>query len=112
MNCEFCQKPLRFSHHENNKEVGVYDCTNCPLLVSFYYLHADGKSIKTTFTIDRNEKCYLWTNNYIQNISYIHDAGTEASREGKDSLILKFPKIMNINPDNIYEKFAFYMVFL
>lgn len=112
MNCEFCNKPLRFSHHENSKEVEVYDCTHCPVLVSFYYLHKDGSAIKTTFMLDRNEKCYLWTNNYIQNISYIHDAGTAAAREGRDPLILKFPKLMSINPDNIYQKFAFYMVFL
>lgn len=109
MNCEFCQKPLRFSHHENNKEVGVYDCTNCPLLVSFYYLHADGKSVKTTFMLDRNQKSYLWTNNYLNNNSHITDL---SSNDGRDPIILKFPKIMNINPDNVYEKFAFYMVFL
>lgn len=109
MNCEFCQKPLRFSHHENDKEVGVYDCTNCPLLVSFYYLHANGKSVKTTFMLDRNGKSYMWTNNYLNGNSHITDLSTN---DGKDPVILRFPKIMNINPDNVYEKFAFYMVFL
>lgn len=112
MNCEFCNKQLRLSRLENEKEVEVYECIHCPVLTSFHCLHKDGSPIKTTFLLDRNEKCYLWTNNYIQNISYIHDAGTAAAREGRDPLILKFPKIMNINPTNIYEKFAFYMVFL
>jgi hypothetical protein len=112
MNCEFCHKPLRFSHHENNKEIEVYDCNNCPVLTSFHYLHKDGSPVKTTFMLDRNEKCYLWTNNYILNISYIHDLSIPLAREGRDPMILKFPKIMNINPDNVHEKFSFYMVFL
>lgn len=112
MNCEYCHKPLHFSRHENNKEVEVYECNHCPVLVSFHYLHITGSPVKTTFMIDKNEKCYLWTNNYIQNISYIHDAGTAASREGRDALILNFHKLMNVTPSNIHEKFAFYMVFL
>jgi ssDNA-binding Zn-finger/Zn-ribbon topoisomerase 1 len=110
MNCEFCKKPLHFSHHENNKEIEVYDCNNCPVLTSFYYFHEDGDCAKVTFMLDKNERGYMWTNNYIKNISYITDLGNSTS--GKDPLILKFPKIMNVNPDNIYDKFKFYMVFL
>jgi len=112
MNCEFCRQPLRFSHHENDKEVDVYDCTHCPVLVSFYCMHESSKSHKITFLIDRNGKSYMWTNNYLNNNSHITDLGVNVAREGKDPMILKFPKIMNVNPTNIYEKFAFYMVFL
>lgn len=111
MNCEFCQKPLKFSHHENNNEVEVYDCHNCKVLTSFYFFHKDGSQFKTVFMIDKNEKSYTWTNNYVKGISYIVDVGTSINKD-RDPVLIRFPKIMNISPTNIYEKFAFYMVFL
>jgi hypothetical protein len=111
MNCEFCQKPLKFSHHENNKEVEVYDCNHCPVLTSFYVLHKDGSPFKTTFLLDKNEKTYMWTNHYIKETSYITYVGVAADNINREPL-LKFPKIMNITPANVKEKFAFYMVFL
>jgi hypothetical protein len=62
--------------------------------------------------IDKNERSYTWTNNYTNSISYITDVSPTIARDGKSPLLIKFPKIMNINPANVYEKFAFYMVFL
>ena len=111
MNCEFCQKPLKFSHKENNDEVEVYDCHNCKVLTSFYFFHKDGSQFKTTFLIDKNERTYMWTNNYLKGTSHISEMRV-TSAPGFDSTILKFPKIMNVNPTNVHEKFAFYMVFL
>lgn len=113
MNCEFCTKPLTFSHEENGKEVKVYDCKNCPVLTSFHFLDKDSERIKTSFFIDKNEKVYIWTNNYVRGISYITDVGIRISLvKDKDPLVIKFPKIMSITPQNVYEKFSFYMTFL
>jgi hypothetical protein len=112
MNCEFCKKPLRFSHHENNKEVEVYDCYHCPVQISFSFFHKDGSSFKSTFFINKNERLYSWTNNFLTGLSYITDVGGTFGPSTKDPVLIRFPKIMNINPDNIHEKFSFYMVFL
>lgn len=112
MNCDYCQKPLKFSHHENNKEVGVYDCNSCPIQVVFYYSHLDGTKIKTTFMINKNEKLYMWTNHHVKQVSYITDVSQPYGKIGTDPVIIKFPKIMNIIPSNAREKFSFYMVFL
>lgn len=111
--CEFCGKELHLSHYENEKEIEVYDCTHCPVLTSFYFMHKDGARIKTSFMLDKNEKVYIWTNNYLRGISYITDVGISLSAAmDRDPLILKFPKIMNISPKNVHEKFSFYMTFL
>lgn len=112
MKCQFCQKELKFSHKENKDEIEVYDCWNCPVLTTFHFFHKDGMPVKTTFMLDKNEKCYLWINNYLKNISYIIDVNASIAKPSRDSLVIKFPKIMNITPQNVYEKFAFYMVFL
>jgi len=61
--------------------------------------------------IDKNEKTYMWTNHYIKGISYINYVGVAADNINREPL-LNFPKIMNITPSNVKEKFAFYMVFL
>jgi CRISPR/Cas system-associated protein Cas10 (large subunit of type III CRISPR-Cas system) len=111
--CEFCGRELHLSHYENNKEIAVYDCTHCPVLTSFYFLDKEGERIKTSFMLDRNEKVYIWTQNYIKGVSYITDVGVTLSAvRDKSPLLIKFPKIMNINPKNVHEKFSFYMVFL
>jgi hypothetical protein len=110
MKCQFCNHPLKFSHNENNKEVEVYDCLNCPVLTSFYLLHKEGTPIKTTFMLDRNERFYMWTNHYLNNNSYI--SVLDGATAVRTNPILKFPKVMNLTPQNVYEKFAFYMVFL
>lgn len=109
--CEFCGKPLHLSHYENGKEVEVYDCTNCPVLTSFYFMGE--QRVKTAFMLDRNEKVYIWTNNYIKDVSYITDVGVTLSpTKDVSPLVYKFPKIMNVNPQNVHEKFSFYMTFL
>lgn len=110
--CEFCGKELHLSHMENGKEVEVYDCTHCPNMVSFHFLAKDGPRIKTVYMLDRNEHVYIWTNNYVKGISYITDVGVTIAKDGRDPCLIKFPKIMNINPENVNEKFSFYMVFL
>lgn len=113
MNCEFCNKPLNLSHKENGDEIEVYDCVHCPVLTSFFFLHKDSERIKTSFMIDKNGRTYIWTNNYINNNSYITDVSLSLSPvTNKDPCLVKFPKIMNINPKNVHEKFKFYMVFI
>ena len=113
MECEFCNREMHLSHLENEKTVEVYDCTHCPILTSFYFKADSGEKLKVSFMLDRNEKTYIWTNNYVKGISYITDVGVSLSAvKDKDPLVLKFPKIMNINPTNVREKFSFYMVFL
>jgi hypothetical protein len=117
-NCEFCGKELHLSHYEGGQKIAVYDCTHCPVLTSFHFmtevgnLATDNMRIKTTFMLDRNEHIYIWTNNYGKGISYITDVGVTLAKSGRDPLLIKFPKIMNINPQNVHEKFAFYIVFL
>jgi hypothetical protein len=61
--------------------------------------------------IDKNEKNYTWTNNYIRGLSYIVDASVPINND-RDPVLIRFPKIMSITPANVHEKFAFYMVFL
>ncbi len=113
MNCEFCQHELFFSHLENHKEVEVYDCKGCPVLVSFSFFVEGKTRIKTSFFIDRGEKLYIWSNNYLNNVSYISEVTVKEAKGPQDSgpFHIKFPKIMNIDPDNVKEKLAFFLVF-
>lgn len=114
MNCEYCGRDLHLSHYENNKEMSVYDCTNCPVLVSFYFFENTGVLAKTVFMVDRHGRSYMWSNNYIKQNSYITDLSVtmSANMKGKDPTVVTFPKVMNINPKNVHEKFSFYMTFL
>lgn len=113
MNCEFCGRDLHLSHYEKNKEIAVYDCTYCPVLTSFYFLEETGARLKTTFMIDRKGRLYMWTNNYTSDNSYITDVNASLSSSfEKDPQLIKFPKIMNITPENVTQKFSFYMTFI
>lgn len=118
MNCEFCDRNLHLSHYENNKETAVYDCLNCPVLVSYHFFLGDQKAgepvrTKTDYMIDRHGRSYIWTNNYIKNNSYIVDLSVSLGiRENTTPLLVTFPKIMNVNPNNIHEKFSFWVTFL
>lgn len=120
MNCEFCGSNLKLSHYENNKETAVYDCIDCPVLISFSYFLGDQKAgepvrTKTSYMIDRHGKCYVWSNNYIKGNSYITDiseSGLDKALSGRSPLLITFPKLMNINPTNIHEKLSFYLTFL
>lgn len=113
MNCQFCQHPLQFSHRENNQEVVVYDCINCPILTSFFHLDEDSPPIKIIHMIDRNDRLYLWTNNFINNTSYITDLTvTLSSLVYKNPVVVKFPHIMDITPTNVLQKFSFIMTYL
>lgn len=117
MKCEFCKSKCRLSHKENEdredktKFVAVYDCIHCPVLTSFHVQNEDGVLIKTVFMLDRNEKTYMWTNHHAKNFSYITDIGIQLAKDGRDPMILKFPKLMNVNPSNVHDKFKFYMIF-
>jgi hypothetical protein len=118
MNCEFCGHKLQFSHYENKKEIVIYDCINCTVLVSFHFFLGERKAgdpvrTKTNFMIDRHGRTYVWTNNYLENNSNIVDLSVSIDiRENTSPLLVTFPKVMNINPTNIHEKFSFYMTFL
>lgn len=119
MNCEFCNKSLKFSHYENVKEIAVYDCVYCPVLTSFYFNSKVplkfAERIKTSFMFEKQNKTYIWTNNYMKNISHITDLSPDAESialSRKDPVIISFQKIMDINPNNIYEKFSFVMTYL
>jgi len=115
MNCQFCNKLLTFSRWENDKEIIIYDCKHCPVLVSFYFLYDESSKAhdsyvltKIVFMIDIKGKLYLWTNNFIKNNSYIINLYSM----NIDPLVVKFPKIMNITPDNVVERLAFYMLWI
>jgi hypothetical protein len=110
MKCQYCKHPLKLSHYENNKEVSIWDCLSCPIMISFSYLGE--KLIKTSFFFERNEKRYIWSNDHVKEYSYI----TVLEPLQKNMLnynpnILKLPKIINVTPENLYEKFSFYMTF-
>lgn len=111
MKCTFCKNNCRLSHKENENKVEVYDCIKCPVLTSFHISIEDGSTIKTVFMLDRNEKTYMWTDHHQKNFSYITDIGISLARDGRDPLVLKFPKLMNVNPKNVHDKFKFYMLF-
>lgn len=112
MTCEFCHHALSFSHFENNKEVEVYDCTNCPILVSFSFFVEGGLRIKTVFCIDRNQGLYIWTNNYLNSQSYINEVRVKPGVSVQSvPFTIRFPRIMNITPNNVKEKLALCMVF-
>jgi hypothetical protein len=118
MNCEFCGNKCWFSRKENvdkdnkKKYISVYDCMKCPVHTSFYINNEDGSKVKTVFMLDRNEKVYMWTDHFVKNFSYVTDIGISLARDGRDPLIIKFPKLMNVKPTNVLDKFKFYMVFL
>jgi hypothetical protein len=110
MKCEYCQNELHFSHYENTKEVSVYDCIHCPVMTSFYILE-DNQKIKISFMFFLQEEAYIWTNNYLTENSYIMSL-RRPSQIHQSPILIKFPKIMNINPENVREKFIFYIPFL
>jgi hypothetical protein len=112
MICIYCKNKCRLSHKENKDEIEVYDCVRCPVLTSFHIGVPGGSLVKTVFMLDRNEKVYMWTNHHAKQISYITDVGVTLSKDGRDPLVVKFPKVMNINPDNVHEKFKMYMLFI
>jgi hypothetical protein len=112
--CPYCQVQLEFSHLESTNEWGrfsVYECLHCPVLV---WLHYENDSlIKSMFFIDKNEHNYVWVDHYLKNQSYLIDA--TPSFKGpydKDPMLIKFPKLMNVTPTNVREKFSFFMVFI
>lgn len=110
MKCQFCRHPLTFSHHENNKEVEVYECRNCPMLIMQHFFHKDGTAVKTVFMLEKNNHAYLWTNDRLKGYSSITEISF-TSAPGHNPTILKLPKLVEVTPDNVYQKFSFYMVF-
>jgi len=111
MNCEFCHKELAISHYERDKTITVYDCKNCPVLVSFHF-NEDEERVKTCYLLDKNGNSYMWTINYAKNDSYIVDLTPTLSLvKDRDPMLVRFKKVMNINPNNVYEKFSFYLLF-
>lgn len=109
MRCQYCKYPLKFSHHENDKEVEVYDCLNCPMLIFSSFLDKGAEPIKTTFMVERNGKTYLWTNDKIKGYSYISEL---ALTPGQNGLLLKLPKLVEVTPETVAQKLSFYMVFI
>lgn len=110
MNCEFCGREAHLSHYENSKETVVYDCTYCPVLTSFYVRDVDNVICKIAFMIDKGNKSYIWTNNYLKNTSYITEVGGSSS--DRDPLIFKSPKTLGLTPQNVRGKLSMYMTFL
>jgi hypothetical protein len=112
MNCEFCDHNLCLSHYENSREIEVYDCTHCPVLISFHYFAKDGIRIKTVYHVDKNQRVYIWTNNYIKETSYIEETYIMTRIDLKsEPLTIRFPKIMPVTPQNVEEKLSFFLVF-
>jgi hypothetical protein len=115
MKCEYCENNLLFSHYENQKEIAVYDCTECPILTSFYVYCDSPAIVKISFMFEKNGHSYIWTNNYITNSSYIVNVSRHIDFSAlKDNLgiIVEFPQIMKINPSNVLQKFSFCMCYL
>lgn len=117
INCEFCDKPLKFSRYEDKEEAVVYDCIHCPVLTSFHFFRGDiclDSRVKTVFMIDKSGRTYLWTNNYLSKTSYITDlsAVDMSSAFIKNMHVVQLPLMGDINPSNVYKKFSFVMTFL
>lgn len=110
MNCQFCNQPLLFSHYENDKEVSIYDCRNCPMLIMFHYLLSEDKLIKIAFFLNRKKRTYVWVNNFIKNSSYVNEI-LVAPSSITNNPVLQLPKLVDVSPENVYQKFSFYMVF-
>lgn len=112
MNCPFCDKRTSFSHLENveSKEIRVNECLNCQVPILFHIDLEDGTLMKTVFIIDKNQRVYLWTNDHVNNCSYIAHAKIDETNI-HDSYIARFPNILNIHPDKILSKFSLYIVF-
>jgi uncharacterized protein (DUF1015 family) len=108
--CDFCKDELTFSHTENNKLLTVFQCNHCPILI-FYYFTQELNKARTAFLLDKKEHQYFWTNNYINNCSYIIEISESSSYDGNGHLV-DFPKVMEINPINIFEKFSLWMTFI
>ena len=54
----------------------------------------------------------MWSINYAKNDSYIVDLTPTLSLvKDRDPMLVRFKKVMNINPNNVYEKFSFYLLF-
>jgi len=111
MKCQFCHYPLKFSHTENNKEVEVYDCLNCPMLIFYSFRNKSTEPFKITFMLNRNGKTYLWTNDKTKGYSYVTDVAVRTSPTD-NPLVLKLPKIVEVTPETVYQKLSFYMVFI
>lgn len=107
--CEFCKNELTYSHTENNELLTIYVCNNCPILI-FYYFTPEMNIARTCFTFDKNGGRYFWTNNYIEKTSYIIGLSESPHRDVREHIV-DFPKIMDINPTNIYNKFSLWMTF-
>ena len=112
MNCQFCQNRLSISHYEGDGKTAVYQCLECPVLVWFHYIEND--LTKVVYSIDKNGRNYIWTNNYLRDRSYITDVtpNHESHPLEKDPLLIRFPKLMNVTPANVRERFSFFMVFI
>ena len=113
MKCEFCQGELSHSHHENNKQTQVYECLECPLLIQFHYDLSTMERIKTCYLIDRSNRLYLWTNNYLEKSSHIVDLGvTLYDLKYNSATIVSFPQIVKLSPLTISQKLASYLLFI
>lgn len=110
MKCQFCNQELVYSHHENNKEVSIYDCRNCPMLIMFHYLLNETAPVKIAFFLQKNGRTYVWVNNFINNFSYVTEIVVAPSVITSNP-ILQLPKLVDVTPENVYQKFSFYMVF-
>lgn len=116
-NCPFCKEKAEFCHTENNDTGMVYQCMNCPVLVFLHYSHdsreKEAKLDKVVYVIDKQGHLYTWTDNYSKRSSYITDLNVMLlDLKDKNPILVTFPKLMNVTPANVREKFGFYMVFL
>ena len=87
--------------------------------MSFSFFHYEASKeldyflTKIVFMLDKKSKFYMWTNNYAKQTSYITDlSAIFNSSKSSNSMLVEFPKIMNINPQNVAEKLAFYLVWI
>jgi|SRR5271170_4582247 len=114
--CPFCKARANYCHAENDNTGMVYECRHCPVLVFLHYSQDKeykDRLEKAEFAIDKQGHLYTWTDNYVKGSSYITDLDVSLfSLQNKSSILIAFPKLMNVTPTNVREKFGFYMIFL
>lgn len=110
--CDYRGGRTKFSHKEDAQLTEIHECSNCKHLPWFYFYKESGTKAKVSFIIDIGSKSYMWINNYISNSSTIYDISIDGSKSGIGGMLIEFPKVMNINPDNVKERLAFYLPFI
>lgn len=105
MKCKFCHNNLLFSHKEEKNS--VFECHFCEVYI-FFYFDEKFNITKTIFLLDKNQKNYYVVQNLEQKSTYIILCDHLIN---KNSKLINVPQIIDLTPENVYEKFNFYLSF-